>query len=80
LRDFAGVANFFYLQPDCSGDAFAEEVTMLQSNAAGNARGDFFVRPADVAGFEGLSGVYFSVADETETVLYQTACSAVTLD
>jgi len=74
------VRNFFYLEPECSGDAFVEEVTDLRTNAAGNGRSDFFVRPADVAGFEGLSGVYFAVTDETGSVLYRTACSAVTLD
>jgi hypothetical protein len=74
--------NFFYLQPDCSGDGpvFTDEVAVLQTNAAGNARGDVLVRPADVAGAEGLSGVFWSVADETGTVVYRTACTAVTLD
>jgi hypothetical protein len=74
--------DFFYLQPDCSGDGpvFMDEVAMLQTNAAGNARGDLLVRPADVAGAEGVSGVFWSVADETGTVVYQTACSVVTLD
>jgi hypothetical protein len=74
--------NFFFLQPDCSGDGlvFNDEVAVLQTNAAGNARGDVLVRPADVAGAEGVSGVIWSVADETGTVVYQTACTAVTLD
>jgi len=72
--------NFFFLQPDCSGDVFAEFVTELETNRAGNGRSDLVIRPADVAGFEGLHGVYFSIADETGTVLYRTACSAVTLD
>ena len=74
--------HFFYLQPDCSGDGlvFNDEVAVLQTNAAGNARGDLLVRPADVAGAEGVSGVFWSVADETGTVVYRTACTAVTLD
>jgi hypothetical protein len=74
--------SFFYLQPDCSGDGpvFMDEVAVLQTNAAGNARGDVLVRPADVAGAEGVSGVFWSVADEAGTVVSQTACTAVTLD
>jgi hypothetical protein len=74
--------NFFYHQPDCSGDGpvFRQQVAMLQTNAAGNGQGDVFVRPADVAGAEGVSGVFWSVADETGTVVYRTACTAVTLD
>jgi hypothetical protein len=74
--------NFFYLQPDCSGNGpvFRQQVAVLQSNRAGNAQGDVFVRPADVAGAEGVSGVFWSVADETGTIIYQTACTAVTLD
>ena len=74
------IRNFFFLQPDCSGDVLAEFVTELETNRAGNGRSDFVIRPADVAGFEGLHGVYFSIADETGRVLYRTACSAVTLD
>jgi hypothetical protein len=74
--------NFFYLQPDCSGDGpvFRQQVAVLHSNAAGNAQGDAVVRPADVAGAEGVSGVFWSVADETGTVVYHTTCTAVTLD
>ena len=74
--------NFFFLQPDCSGDGlvFNDEVAVLQTNAAGNARGDLIVRPADVAGAEGRSGVFWSLADETGLVVYRTACTAVTLD
>src|SRR4051794_29430674 len=74
--------NFFFLQPDCSGagPVFTQQVAMLQTNAAGNAQGDVFVRPADVAGAEGVSGVLWSVADETGSVVYRTACTAVTLD
>jgi hypothetical protein len=74
--------NFFYLQPDCSGagPVFMQQVAVLQTNAAGDAQGDVFVRPADVAGAEGVSGVFWSVADETGTIVYQTACTAVTLD
>lgn len=74
--------HFFFLQPDCSGDGpvFNDDVAVLQTNAAGNARGDILVRPADVADAEGVSGVFWSVADETGTAVYQTACTTVTLD
>ena len=74
--------NFFYLQPDCSGTGpvFAEPVAVLETNAAGNAQADAVVRPADVAGAEGVSGVFWSIADQSGTVVYQTACTAVTLD
>ena len=74
--------NFFYLQPDCSGNGpvFTEQVAVLDTNAAGNAQADVVVRPADVAGAEGVSGVYWSVIDQSGTVVYQTACTVVTLD
>ena len=74
------IRNFFVFQPDCSGDALLEEVAELRTNGAGNGRSDVFIRPEEVAGFEGLHGVYFSIADATGSVLYRTACSAVTLD
>jgi hypothetical protein len=79
---FTVTRNFFFLQADCSGEGpvFMDEVAVLQTNAAGNARGDVLVRPAEVAGAEGVSGVFWSVADETGTVVYETACTAVTLD
>ena len=74
--------NFFFHQPDCSGTGpvFTQQVAVLQTDSAGNAQGDAFVRPADVAGAEGTSGVFWSVADSTGTVVYRTACTAVVLD
>jgi hypothetical protein len=73
--------NFFFLDPECDGQlVFDEDVAILPTNASGNARGDVFVRPADVAGFEGVHGVRWTVRDAGGTVTYQTRCTVVTLD
>ena len=80
VTTYTVVRDFFYLDPDCSDEGFPEVVIELETNVAGNGRSDFFVHPTDVEGFEGLSGVVFSVVDEAGTLLYRTACSAVTLD
>ena len=39
-----------------------------------------FVRPADVAGFEGVHGVTWTVRQAGGAIAYQTLCTAVTLD
>jgi hypothetical protein len=74
--------NFFFLDPDCSGGfAFRSPVATLDTNAAGNGREDIFVRPSEVPSFfQGIHGVTWTVTDSTGTVVYQTICTAVTLD
>jgi hypothetical protein len=72
--------DFFFLDPDCDGQlVFHEDVAMLRTNASGNARGDVVVEPAQVEGFQGVHGVMWTVRD-AGTVVYQTRCTAVTLD
>jgi hypothetical protein len=74
--------NLFPFDSDCSGDngVFASEVATLTTNRRGNARDDLFVRPEDVAGFEGVHGVRWTVHNAGGVLAYQTACTAVTLD
>lgn len=73
--------DFFFQDPDCDGAlVFHEDVATLHTNSAGNARRDVVVRPEDVAGFEGVHGVRWTVRDAGDVVVYRTACTAVTLD
>ena len=73
--------NFFFMDPECSGQlVFPSDVATLNTNVGGNARGDVFVRPAEVAGFEGVHGVRWTVRDASGAVSYRTRCTAVTLD
>ena len=73
--------NFFFLDPECSGQlVFLSDVATLRTNLSGNARGDVFVRPSEVEGFEGVHGVRWTVQDSSGAVAYQTRCTAVTLD
>jgi hypothetical protein len=74
--------NFFPFDPDCSGEngVFKSDVANLTTNASGNASGDAKITPAEVAGFEGVHGVFWTVSNAAQTVVYQTACTAVTLD
>jgi hypothetical protein len=73
--------NFFFLDQKCDGSlVFASDVALLKTNRAGNARADVFVSPEDVAGFEGVHGVLWTVRDAAGVVAYRTACTAVTLD
>jgi hypothetical protein len=73
--------DFFFQDPECAGDlVFHEKVADLRTNASGNARGDKFVRPADVEGFEGVHGVMWTVRDAGGAIAYRTSCTAVTLD
>jgi hypothetical protein len=72
--------NFFFLDPECDGQSVDSDVANLRTNASGNARGDVFVPPAEVEGFEGVHGVMWTVEDTGGTPVYQTRCTAVTLD
>jgi hypothetical protein len=72
--------DFYFLDPECDGSlVFHEDVATLRTNAAGNAQGDAVVEPSDVAGFEGVHGVTWTVRTGG-TVVYRTSCTAVTLD
>jgi hypothetical protein len=73
--------NFFFLDPECDGQVvFPSDVATLRTNTSGNARGDVFVRPSEVAGFEGVHGVRWTVQDASGALAYRTRCTAVTLD
>ena len=78
---FSVTRDFFYLDPECDGDlVFHEDVATLRTNASGNARGDVFVAPEAVAGFEGVHGVTWTLRDARGAISYRTSCTAVTLD
>ena len=74
--------HFFYLDSTCSDPAseFPQDTAELRSNRSGNAKADVFFVPEDVAGFEGVSGVFWTVQDANGEVVYKTGCSRVTLD
>ena len=73
--------HFFFRDPGCDGAlVFASEVATLETNGAGNGRADLFVTPEEVAGFEGLHGVSWTLTDPAGAVAYRTDCTAVTLD
>jgi hypothetical protein len=79
---FTVTRNFFPFDSDCNGDngVFASDVATLTTNQSGNARGDVFVRPEEVAGFEGVHGVKWTVHNGAGVVAYRTSCTPVTLD
>ena len=73
--------NFFFLDPECDGSlVFASDLAQLATNAGGNARADIFVSPDEVAGFQGVHGVMWTVKNAAQVVVYRTDCTAVTLD
>jgi hypothetical protein len=78
---YTATRNFFPFDPECGGSlVFASDVGLLETNAGGNAKGDVFVSPDEVAGFEGVHGVLWTVRDGAGVVVYRTGCTAVTLD
>jgi hypothetical protein len=74
--------NLFFEDPKCSDpdSNFPSDTGQLRTNRAGNARADIFFVPADVAGFEGIHGVRWTVQNAAGEVVYRTGCSTVTLD
>lgn len=78
---YTATRDFFVLDPACAGQlVFHENVATLRTNASGNARADVIVKPAEVAGFEGVHGVTWTVRDAGGAIAYRTSCTAVTLD
>jgi hypothetical protein len=72
--------NFHYLSPDCSDNDYPFDTAVMTTGPDGNARAEAKFTPADVAGFEGVSGVFWTVRDSRGDVVYKTECTAVTLD
>jgi hypothetical protein len=72
--------NFHLLSPDCSDNVFPFDTAVMTTGPDGNARADAKFAPADVAGFEGVSGVFWTVRDSHGVVVYKTECTRVTLD
>ena len=65
----------------CSGEVWQFDMAVVTTNASGNAKADVLIGPADIAGIAlGVHGVMWTVRDATNTVVYQTACTAVTID
>jgi hypothetical protein len=72
--------DFFFGDTECKGDPVPpnEPIATLRTNASGNARGSVVVRPSQIT-IDGDHGVMWTVRDG-DTVVYQTACTVVTLD
>ena len=73
--------DFYFADPACEGtDVFPTVTAVMTTNAGGNARADVFFVPADAEGFEGVHGVTWTVWNSAGKLVYQTTCTAVTLD
>ncbi len=74
--------NFFFFNPDCSDPAAAGlfPTAVLETNESGNGRADAVFGPADLAGLEGVHGVFWTLSNAAGEVVYRTDCTAVTLD
>jgi hypothetical protein len=80
--DYTVTNHFFFEDPTCADSAndFPTDTAELRTNRAGNARADVFFVPADVAGFEGIHGVRWTIQNAAGEVVFRTGCSTVTLD
>jgi hypothetical protein len=75
------VTNNFYVGNSCTGEVWPYDMAVMTTNASGNAKTGVLIGPADLAGVDlGVHGVMWTVRDATNTVVYQTACSGVTID
>ena len=75
------VTNNFYVGSWCTGEVWPFDMAVMTTNAGGNANAGVLIGPADLAGVDlGVHGVMWTVRDATNTVVYQTACTAVTID
>ena len=80
--DYTVTNNFFVEDPTCSDPAnnFPADTAELRTNSAGNAKSQVFFVPDDVAGFQGIHGVMWTIQNSNGDVVYETGCSRVTLD
>jgi hypothetical protein len=74
------VTRHFFLGETCSGTVFPQVVATLETNVRGNARGDVFVAPAEVEGFEGTHAVKWTFETAPGAVAYRTRCTSVEID
>jgi hypothetical protein len=74
--------HFYVFDPGCDGGFFfSDPVGTVTTNGAGNGSDDLVVLPEVIPpGLDGDHGVFWTVADASGTVRYQTACTTVTLD
>ena len=65
----------------CTGEVWQFDMAVMTTNAGGNAKAGVLIGPADIAGIAlGVHGVMWTVRDATNTVVYETACTGVTID
>ena len=73
--------KFFFRDPNCAGLANSDLVAELNTNAAGNAREGIAIGPSQIPPFlRGVHGVTWTLTDSDGAVVYETTCTAVTLD
>lgn len=75
--------DFYVANCGCKGEpSFSTPVGWLETNGAGNAKDDLLVTPDDIPAFlrGEKHGVRWHVENAAETIVYRTACTAVTLD
>jgi hypothetical protein len=78
---FTVTNNFYFLDPGCVGaEIYPEDLAVVTTGPSGNARADAFFAPTDVEGFEGVSGVIWTLRNSVGEIVYRTRCTAVTLD
>jgi hypothetical protein len=65
--------------PTCSLDPSPYPSAMLDTNAAGNARGDVKYVPEDVVGLPSPIGVIWTFFDSAGELAYTTTCTSVSL-
>jgi hypothetical protein len=72
--------DFYFGEPECDGAPVPEDdpTATLRTNVSGNARGSVVVRPSQIT-IDDTHGVMWTIRDG-DTVVYQTRCTAVTLD
>ena len=77
------VTNHFFFEDTTCADPvndFPTDTAELRTNRSGNAKSQVFFVPDDVAGFEGIHGVMWTIQNSDGDVVYRTDCSRVTLD
>jgi hypothetical protein len=82
LATYTVTNNFFVGDTTCKvkESLFAFDTASFRTNRAGNGRADVKIAPEDIGGLTGDHGVFWTLRNAADEVVYETACTTVTLD
>ena len=82
LATYTVTNNFFIGDTSCKKkeSLFAFDTASFRTNRAGNGGADVKIAPEDIGGLTGDHGVFWTLRNAADEVVYRTTCTTVRLD